>query len=130
MKKFNNMTRPETTALIQARTGKIRLNDYLYSIGAEESRDCPCGEGPQTVQHVLLCRPEFDERSERMWEGRRETNLTRLLGTSEHAKKAAQFLIDTGQFPQFRHVKQASQENDTASDGNVTMGEAEDEDPW
>ena len=127
--KFATMSRPETSVLVQARTGKIGLRHYLYSIGAEDSKDCPCGEGPQTVQHVLLCCPEFDELREKMWEGKRETDLSILLGAPGLAKKAAQFLIETGELVQFRHVKQASPE-DHVSDSDVLIGETGVEDSW
>lgn len=127
--KFATMSRPGTSVLVQARTGKIGLRHQLHSIGAEDSKDCRCGEGPQTVQHVLLCYPEFDELREKMWEGKRETDLSILLGTPGLAKKAAQFLIETGELIQFRHVKQASPE-DHVSDSNVSIGEIAAEDYW
>lgn len=50
-----------------------------------------------------------------MWEGKCETNLMRLLGTPGQAKKAAQFIIDTGELTQFKYAHQASPE-DTIED--------------
>lgn len=123
------MARPETPALVQARTGKLGLRQYLYSIGAEESKEYPCRQGFQTVEHVLLCCHEFEKLREKMWEDNRETNLTRHLGGPGLAKKAAQFLINTGKLAQFRHVKQDSTE-DTVSDSDDTMGEAATEEFW
>ena len=65
--KFNTMSRAESSVIVQARTGKIGLRSYLHLIGAENSRNCPCGEGAQSVQHILLCCPEFEELRETMW---------------------------------------------------------------
>lgn len=119
------MTRSKTSRLIQARTGKIGLRSYLHSIKAEESKDCTCGQGPQAVQHVLLCCPEFDGLREKLWEGERETNLMRLLGTPGQAKQAAQLMIDTGELTQFKYARQASLE-DSVED--VSTGETSAED--
>ena len=43
-----------SSAIVQMRTGKIALNDFLYRIKAQESDRCRCGDGPQTVWHLLL----------------------------------------------------------------------------
>ena len=59
--KFNAMSQADSSVILQARTGKIGLRSYLHSIGAEDSRNCPCGEEAQSVQHILLCCPEFEE---------------------------------------------------------------------
>ncbi len=54
-----------------------------------------------------------------------ETDLTGLLGAPGLAKKAAQFLINTGELPKFRYTGEASIEDD-----HVNIGEAEAEDFW
>lgn len=106
------MTRKQSSVIIQARTGKIGLRSYLYSINAESSRECPCGQGPQTVEHVLLCCPEFKDLREEMWNGKRVTNLTRLLGDPDTAKRAANLLLATGELSQFRHADEPSNADD------------------
>ncbi len=108
------MSRAESSVIVQARTGKIGLRSYLHSIGAEDSRNCPCGEGAQSVQHILLCCPEFEELRETMWETRRETDLKAMIGSSELAKRAAQFLINTRLLPQFSHANLSSSEEDVS----------------
>lgn len=65
LKRFAHMARPETPALVQARTGKLGLRQYLYSIGAEKSKEYPCRQGFQTVEHVLLCCPKFEKLREK-----------------------------------------------------------------
>jgi hypothetical protein len=61
LKKFKRITRPESAVIVQARTGKIGLRDYVHKIGAAESPRCPCGARRQTMHHTLLKCPEFDE---------------------------------------------------------------------
>ncbi len=57
---------------------------------------------------------------------KRETNLTRLLGTPGLAKKAAQFLIDMGILTQFKYARQAS----TEEDDHVSTEEIAAENSW
>ena len=125
--KFNAMTRAESSMIVQARTGKIGLRSYLHSIGAEDSRNYSCGGETQSIQHILLCCPEFKELRETMWEIRRETDLKALLGSAELAKRAAQFLINTRLLPQFSHANLSSTEEDVS---DADTGEAEAEDIW
>lgn len=98
LKEFKQMTRPESSVIVQARTGKIGLRDYLYKIGAEPSPACPCGFRRQTVKHTLLECPGFAELREEMWVGgKRETDLTRLLGTPALAARVLKFFLATGE---------------------------------
>lgn len=59
-----------------------------------------------------------------MWAGagKRETDLTRLLGTPALAAKASKFLLATGELLQFRHLNETQIAEDT--------GEALGEDGW
>ena len=66
LKKFRLMSRPESSVIIQARTGKIGLRDYLYKINSAPSPACPCGFRRQTVHHTLLECPGFNELREEM----------------------------------------------------------------
>ncbi len=125
--KFNAMSQAESSVILQARTGKIGLRSYLHSIGVEDSRNCPYGEEAQSVQQTLFCFPEFEEVKETMWEIRRETDLKILLGSSELAKRAAQFLINTRLLPQFSHANLSSTEEDVS---DIDNGETEDKDIW
>lgn len=51
---YDSLKRKEANLLIQLRTGKIRLNKYLYQIGAAESPRCACGYTEETVKHFLF----------------------------------------------------------------------------
>lgn len=55
---------------------------------AEVLGNCPCGDGPQSVQHMLLCFPEIEELSETMWEIQRETDIKTMLGSASGTSKA------------------------------------------
>ena len=100
------MTRSESSVIVQARTGKIGLRDYRYKTGAEPSPACPCGARRQAVYHTLLECPGFNELREEIWEGKRETDLTRLLGTPSLTAKESKFLLATGELSQFRHLSE------------------------
>ena len=121
------MSQAERNVIVQARTGKIGLRSYLHLIGTEDSRNCPCGEEAQSVQHILLCYPKFEELRETIWETRGETDLKTLLGSSESAKQAAQFLINKRLLPQSSHANLSSTEEDVS---DVDTGETEAEDIW
>ena len=119
------MSRTESSLIVQARMGKIELWSYLHSIGVEDSQNCPCGVEAELIQQILLCCPEFEELEGTIWETQRETDLKILLGSSELAKQAAQFLINTRLLPQFSHANLSSTEEDVS---NVDNGETEAED--
>ena len=94
------MTRPESAVIIQARTGKICLRDYLDKIGAESSPACPCGYRRQTVHQTLLeCRGS----------GKCETDLTKLLGDPVLASRVSNFFLATGKLLQFRHLNSVAE---------------------
>jgi hypothetical protein len=61
---YQDLTPTERSALIQARTGKIGLNAYLYSIDRADTTRCPqCSEASETVRHILIdCPGYFDLR--------------------------------------------------------------------
>ena len=97
------MSRLESAVIVQARTGKIGLKDYLYKIKAASSPKCLCGHKRQTVYHTLLECPGFNELRERMWEeGRHETDLIKFLDIPALAAKASKFLLTTSELMQFR----------------------------
>ena len=64
----------------------------------------------------------FTELREEMWAGagKRDTDLTRLLGTPAQVAKVSKFLMATGELMQFRHLTepQASDEEEEALGGD------------
>ena len=51
---YDAFKRREASILAQLRTGRARLNGYLYRIGAAESDQCACGEATETTKHFLF----------------------------------------------------------------------------
>lgn len=81
---------------------------------------------PITVHHILLECPGFNELREK-WAGKRETDLTKLLGTPALAAKVSKFLLATGELLQLRHLNEAeaSEADDIDSDREALV-----EDDW
>ena len=93
------------SALIQLRTGKIGLRDYLYSIKRADSRECPRGWGRQTVKQVLTECPTYQRtRLNTIWKESRVQDLKKILSTPNLAKEAARFVIWTRLLGQFGSV--------------------------
>jgi hypothetical protein len=95
----------KSALIIQLRTGKIGLNQFLFrrKVPGIESTGCPCNEGPHTPQHVLLtCHTHRDLR--RQFNIRPGIPLGELLGQPELAKTAAEFIKATNILHQFAHI--------------------------
>jgi hypothetical protein len=55
---YNGLSGYEAGLLSQLRTGRTRLNSYLFRIEAAESVDCLCGK-PETISHFLFDCPRW-----------------------------------------------------------------------
>ncbi|PLN76237.1 hypothetical protein BDW42DRAFT_197313 [Aspergillus taichungensis] len=55
---YEGMTPAERSVLLQARTGKIRLNDWLFQAKRTDRRTCPqCpARRLETLHHVIICK--------------------------------------------------------------------------
>ena len=51
---YDQLSRTQSTILVQLRTGKSHLNDYLASIAAVETPACDCGSPIEDVRHFLF----------------------------------------------------------------------------
>ncbi|KAM0718341.1 hypothetical protein Q7P37_006673 [Cladosporium fusiforme] len=51
----------QSAILIQARTGHCRLNQYLSRGGLVDSALCECGQADETVKHLILSCPRWEE---------------------------------------------------------------------
>jgi hypothetical protein len=120
LKLHQGLSKPLSSILVQMRTGRIGLHHYLHSRNVPDIEDnrCGCGQGPQTVAHVLLnCRRYTQLRNE-LWieddkEGRKKristTSLKEILNTPRYATKAAKLVKATGLLGQFRSCNSTDQ---------------------
>lgn len=85
------------TTVTRARTGLIGLKGYLGAIGLADSRDCRCGEGAETVKHLVLsCQhPQVREARKKAYGWRpRPWNVRHELKT--RPEMLAEFLLKSG----------------------------------
>ena len=120
--KYRGLKRAVAAVLFQMRTGKIGLNDYLWHIHRAESPLCTCGEGRQTVRHVLLDCNNHRELRREVWEApgsgwnglSSPTNIKAIWENPQLAKTAAIYMLRTGLLGQFTRPKSSS-----ATDSNA-----------
>ncbi len=112
LKKFKKMTRFKNAVIVQTRTEKIELRNYLYRIKMIEFSKCLCEARKQTMHHTLLKCLKFDDLRKKMWANKRETNLLTLLNIFELIVKVFKYLFVTSKLLQFRHLNEAQTNND------------------
>ena len=92
------LSKRKSALLVQLRTEKIGLNDFLFSRRVPEvaSPRCGCGERRQTVAHVLLqCRTHKDLRNRIFGDLPGRNNLRTILSKQQLATKAIEFVEQT-----------------------------------
>jgi len=100
--------------LTQLRTEKIGLKDPLFKLKVPEIIDpeCECGEGNQTVQHILLCcRKHRNARIQELGQYPGRTNLRKVLNERKVVTKAIKFIERIGILKQFRTPQPADELN-------------------
>ena len=95
---YNGLSKQLSAALIQMRTGKIALRQYLSKIQAADTDECPCSMGPETVSHVLMNCDRYDALRTTTWDGREyiPRNLGEFLADPKQARRSASFMVGTG----------------------------------
>ncbi len=121
LKKFKRMTRLENAVIVQTRTNKIELRNYLHKIKTIESSRCFCEVRRQTMHHTLLKCSKFDDLRKKMWTNKRETNLMILLDTFELIVKIFKYLFATNELLQFRHLNKAQTNDDDVDLSRETL---------
>jgi hypothetical protein len=116
LKKFKRMTRSKNAIIVQVRTNKIELRNYLHKIKTAEFSRCSCEARKQTMHHTLLKCSKFDDLRKKMWANKRETNLLTFLDIFELISKVFKYLLATSELLQFRHLNEAQ-----ASDDDVDL---------
>ncbi len=106
LKKFKKMTRLESAVIVQIRTNKIELKDYLHKIETTESSRCSCDARRQTMHHTLLKCSKFDDLRKKIWANKREMNLMTFLDILELIAKISKYLLVTSELLQFKHLNE------------------------
>lgn len=96
--KYKGLSTAMCAILMQIRTGKLGLNDFLYSVNRAETDRCSCHGSPkQTVEHMLATCPRFSLlRHDTLWKGDGNRDMKTFLNEPASAKRAAIFMAKIG----------------------------------
>ena len=75
------------------------------------------------MHHTLLGCPGFNELREDIWSGKRETDLTKLLGNPVVAPRVSKVLLATGELLQFKHLNSVADGVDVTDNVEAALGE-------
>ncbi|OHW97033.1 reverse transcriptase [Colletotrichum incanum] len=92
------LSKRQSALLVQMRTEKIGLQDFLFSrrVPGIANANCPCREGRQTVSHILLrCRKYRQLRRQELGALPGRHNLRVILNERKAAAKAIRFIEQT-----------------------------------
>ena len=99
----------ESSILVQARTGKIGLRAFLYHrrVSGFDSPWCDCGQGRETVRHILVFCPKEKERRKQLVMALGEPiDVDRMLDTPGKAGILARWLLRSGRLGMFQFANQ------------------------
>lgn len=108
----DGLSKRQSALLVQMRTEKIGLNDFLFNRRVPDATDasCPGREGRQTVSHVLLrCRKYRQLRRQELGNIPGRHDLRNMLNERKAAAKAIKFMELTEILGQFRIESQTRQ---------------------
>ena len=103
LKLHQDLYKAESSILIQVRTGKIGLADFLHlqKVPGFENNRCSCSNAPETVRHVIVhCNKENERRIALRNDGR-PIDYNWLTNTNMGAKRLTKWLIQGGRLKQF-----------------------------
>ncbi|CCF40032.1 zinc knuckle [Colletotrichum higginsianum] len=106
------LSKRQSSILVQMRTEKIGLKDFLFNRRVPDATDanCPCREGRQTVSHILLrCRRHRQLRRQELGSIPGRHNLRAVLNERKAAAKVIRFMEQTEILGQFRIESQPRQ---------------------
>ena len=93
---YYRLTRREQVIIFRLRTCHNRLNHHLYrkfKIGRTDL--CPCGEGPQTVEHILQLCKDHEQLRREVWP-KQTTETQKLYGCLEDLQRTTTFIHKAG----------------------------------
>jgi hypothetical protein len=98
------LSKKQSALLIGLRTEKIGTKHFLFKqrVPGVTSDRCPCGQGRQTVTHILLhCRNHRQLRNQELNGIPGRNDLRRILGERKAAAKVIRFIEQTGTLGHF-----------------------------
>ncbi len=110
LKIHTKLKKPQSSLLVQMRTGKIGLRSFLYSRKIVEDERCECGHSLQTVRHILMECRKFNRLRQDIWkeQGRKEpfgvVEWKKMLTYPPYTKKAIDFMRRTRLLKQYHGV--------------------------
>ena len=107
------LRRPQSSLIIQLRTGKIGFRAFLHQRRVPGRNDPNCVGGEEmTVTHVLLKCAEWKELRDEALEGQKRSSLRELLGTRKGCLAAARLIQKTELLAQFQKVDLEGEEEE------------------
>jgi hypothetical protein len=95
---YERLSKRESALLVQLRTEKIGINDFLFNrhVLTVTSPRCSCGERRQTVAYVLLSCSKYKDLRSRIFANLSGRNSLRtILSTLQLATKAIEYMEQT-----------------------------------
>jgi hypothetical protein len=96
---------------IQMRTGKIGLYSYLHGIRPDKittDRCWGCNRHRETLQHVLLDCPSYQENRRKYWPERTPHTLQEILTDVQETATAAKLMLSIALLHQFSRVRKGT----------------------
>ena len=124
LKLYKSLNKAQSSALVQARTGKIGLRTYLFHkyVPQIDSDQCPYGQGPQTPEHLFADCEDQKSTPLRALGLLTIAEVRKGLNSPRTAPKMAKLLLKSGWLPEFRiaeSIRQQQQEMARATPANT-----------
>ena len=112
----NDLTKAQSSALTQMRTGKISLNAFLHykKVPGYETPSCTCGHGLQTPEHLFLDCTDPRSHSLTAMGYSSISEVRARLSDPETAGKMAKPLLQSGWLKEFRLSEELRREEGLA----------------
>lgn len=106
-KLYRNMPKAEASLAIQLRTGKIGLAAFLHERRVPDypTPFCPCGEGRQTVKHVIITCRTYEQQRLTLLRATGTDNLKDMLNNPHTLRIVAKWVMNLGVLHQFSLAK-------------------------
>ena len=110
------LTKAQSSVLVQLRTGKIGLGAFLYyrKVPDQFSPICPCGQGPQTPEHLFTQCTEQRSREMRRMGYRSAQEFWAGLYDPKKGKEITTTILQSGWLREYRLAEQLREEEGLA----------------